>query len=113
MSATSTTVAAVQPALALGQVETNLRRVEDLVRDAHREHNPAVIVVPEAASSPNVYSRSMRGVARPVDGAPWHGTTKYQAMRALRRHPWQSWPGGDLPDEIAADGPGATPQATT
>ena len=28
----------------------------------------------------------------------WHGSTKYRAMKLLRRHPWQSWPGGDLPD---------------
>jgi predicted amidohydrolase len=32
-----------------------------------------------------------------------HGALKYQLMRALRRHPWQSWPGGDLPSEIPAE----------
>ncbi|MGQ0482256.1 MAG: carbon-nitrogen hydrolase family protein [Pseudonocardia sp.] len=63
-------VAAVQPALRLGAVEENLVRLEDLIRDAVREHSPSVVTVPEAASSPNVYSRALRGVARPVDGAP-------------------------------------------
>lgn len=63
-------VAAVQPALRLGAVEDNLVRLEGLIRDAVREHSPAVVTVPEAASSPNVYSRRMRPVARPVDGAP-------------------------------------------
>jgi predicted amidohydrolase len=64
-------VAAVQPALVLGEVEDNLRRIEDLVRDAHREHGPQLIVVPEAASSPNVYATALRHVPRPVDGAPF------------------------------------------
>lgn len=63
-------IAAVQPALALGDVEKNLIRLEDLIRDAVKEHSPDIVTVPEAASSPNVYSRAMRDVARPVDGAP-------------------------------------------
>jgi predicted amidohydrolase len=63
-------IAAVQPALRLGDVENNLIRLEDLIRDAVRVHAPDVVTVPEAGSSPNVYSRLMRGVARPVDGAP-------------------------------------------
>jgi predicted amidohydrolase len=64
------TIAAVQPALRLGAVEWNLAHLEDLIRDAVAQHRPEVVVVPEAASSPNVYSPLMRGVARPVDGAP-------------------------------------------
>ena len=32
-----TRLAVIQPALKLGDVEGNLHRVEDLVRDAHRE----------------------------------------------------------------------------
>jgi len=63
-------VAAVQPALRLGAVEENLIRLEDLIRDAVATHRPDIVTVPEAGSSPNVYSRSMRGVARPIDGAP-------------------------------------------
>lgn len=63
-------IAAVQPALRLGAVEENLVRLEGLIRDAVREHSPAIVTVPEAASSPNVYSKLMHGVARPIDGAP-------------------------------------------
>jgi predicted amidohydrolase len=69
-------VAAVQPALALGEVEENLARIEDLIRDAHREHSPEVITVPEAMTSPNVYSRRLHGVARPVDGQPFQLLTR-------------------------------------
>lgn len=63
-------VAAIQPALRLGAVEDNLIRLDGLIRDAVREHGPEIVTVPEAATSPNVYSPAMRGVARPVDGAP-------------------------------------------
>ena len=69
-------VAAVQPHLELGAVEPNLRRIEDLIRDAHREHQPQVIVVPEAMTSPNVYHEVLRGVARPIDGAPFQLLTR-------------------------------------
>jgi hypothetical protein len=40
-----TCIAVVQPALALGEVARNLERIEDLIRDAHREHSPAAILV--------------------------------------------------------------------
>jgi len=63
-------IAAVQPALRLGDVENNLHRLEELIRAAVAEHQPEIVTVPEAASSPNVYSRLMRSVARPIDGAP-------------------------------------------
>ena len=66
-----TRIAVIQPALELGAVEANLARSEDLVRDAHREHAPAVIVLPEAFSSPNVYDPVIREVPRPVDGQPF------------------------------------------
>ena len=69
-------VAAVQPALRLGEVEANLARIEDLIRDAHREHSPAVITVPEAMTSPNVYSPLLDSVARPVDGQPYQLLTR-------------------------------------
>ena len=65
-----TRIAVVQPALELGQVERNLARIEDLNRDAHREHGAEVIVVPEAFTTPNVYATVLRGAARPVDGQP-------------------------------------------
>jgi predicted amidohydrolase len=71
-----TRIAVVQPALALGEVERNLERLEDLIRDAHREHAPEVIVVPEACSTPNVYARVLRGTARPVDGQPFQLLTR-------------------------------------
>ena len=71
MSEGTIRVAAVQPALRLGEVEWNLARVDELIRDAHREHSPDVITVPEAMTSPNVYSPKLDGVARPVDGQPF------------------------------------------
>jgi predicted amidohydrolase len=72
-------VAVVQPRLEVGAVEANLRRLEGLVRSAHREHSPEVILLPEAMTSPNMYGKAMKGVARPVDGAP------YQLLRTLAR----------------------------
>ena len=69
-------IAVVQPALALGEVERNLARIEDLIRDAHREHAPDVIVVPEGLTSPNVYARVMRDAPRPVDGQPMQMLTR-------------------------------------
>jgi predicted amidohydrolase len=72
-------VAVVQPRLQVGEVDANLARCADLVRSAHREHAPEVILLPEAMTSPNMYGRAMRGVARPVDGAP------YLMLRQLAR----------------------------
>jgi predicted amidohydrolase len=71
-----TKIAVVQPALALAEVEANLAHLEDLIRDAHREHNPEVIIVPEAASSPNVYSRRLLAGPRPIDGQPFQLITR-------------------------------------
>ncbi|MTD45818.1 carbon-nitrogen hydrolase family protein [Conexibacter sp. W3-3-2] len=70
------TVAAVQADLELAAVERNLETIEDLIRDAHREHAPDVIVVPEAMTSPNVFNKRLRGVTRPVDGAPFQLLTR-------------------------------------
>ncbi|MCW3014907.1 MAG: carbon-nitrogen hydrolase family protein [Solirubrobacterales bacterium] len=72
-------VVAIQPALQIGDVEGNLRRVADLVRAAAREHAPDMIFLPEAMTSPNAYDRRMRDVARPLLGAP------LQTLRALSR----------------------------
>lgn len=63
-----TRIAVIQPALALGAVPENLRRVEELVRDAHREHSPQVIVLPEALASPNVFAKVLRRTPGPIDG---------------------------------------------
>lgn len=71
-----TRIAVVQPALALGEVERNLARVEDLIRDAHREHGAEVIVVPEACTTPNVYAKVLRDAPRPVDGQPLQMLTR-------------------------------------
>ncbi|MGL6234296.1 MAG: carbon-nitrogen hydrolase family protein [Segniliparus sp.] len=64
-------VAAVQPALQLADVDKNLARIERLIRDAHKTHAPDVIIVPEAASAPNVHHPAMRSVPRPEHGAPF------------------------------------------
>jgi predicted amidohydrolase len=79
MSERTLKVAVVQPRLQVGAVEDNMIRCEGLVRAAYREHNPDVILLPESFTTPNMYGRAMKGVARPVDGAP------YQMMRNLAR----------------------------
>lgn len=71
-----TRIAVVQPALALGEVERNVARIEDLIRDAHREHGADVVVVPEALTTPNVYAKVMRSTPRPVDGQPMQMLTR-------------------------------------
>lgn len=49
-------IVAIQPALQLGQVEANLKKLEQLILAAYQEHTPDVIVLPESMTSPNVYS---------------------------------------------------------
>ncbi len=49
------------------------------MRDAHRQHSPQVIALPEAFTSPNMYDPKMRSVAVPIDGAP------YEMLRRLAR----------------------------
>ena len=71
-----TRIAVVQPALELGEVERNLARIEDLIRDAQREHDAEVVVVPEGLTSPNVYAKVLRGGPRPVDGQPFQLLTR-------------------------------------
>ncbi len=71
-----TRIAVIQPALTLGEVQHNLSRVEDLVRDAHREHGPEAIVLPEAMASPNVYAKVLRTTPGPIDGQPLHLLTR-------------------------------------
>ena len=74
-------VVAVQPRVALGAVERNLTHLEDLIGQAAREHSPQAIFLPESMTSPNLYHRSMRSVARPIDGAPMA-----MLRRAAREH---------------------------
>jgi len=45
-------VAVVQVALALGEVDANLARLEALIRSADREHSAHLIIVPEACTTP-------------------------------------------------------------
>jgi predicted amidohydrolase len=73
------TVAAIQPRLRVGEVTANLKRASDLVRQAHREHDPDVILLPEALTSPPVFGRVMRDVPQAVDG------TAYQLITGLAR----------------------------
>jgi predicted amidohydrolase len=71
-----TRIAVVQPALALGEVESNLRRIEDLIRDARREHSAEIVLVPEACTTPNVFARVLRTTPRPIDGQPFQLLTR-------------------------------------
>jgi predicted amidohydrolase len=72
-------IAVVQPHLEVGAVEQNLIRLEDLVREAVREHQPELVILPEAASSPTVHDQQLSEAARPIDGAP------LQLLRHLSR----------------------------
>jgi predicted amidohydrolase len=72
-------IAVVQPTLEVGAVEANLIRLEDLIREAVREHQPELVILPEAASSPTVHDQQLNEAARPIDGAP------LQLLRYLSR----------------------------
>lgn len=72
-------IAVIQPWLAVGEVEANLRHCAALVREASVMHSPDVILLPEAMTSPNMFHPSLRRVPRPVDGAP------YQMIRGLAK----------------------------
>ena len=54
----------------LGEVDRNLRHIEDVVGQAAREHDPDMIFLPEVSTTPNIAHRAMRGCVRPVDGEP-------------------------------------------
>ena len=58
-------VVAIQPDVAIGEVERNLVHLEDLIGQAAREHAPEAIFLPESMTTTNVYDRRMRHVARP------------------------------------------------
>jgi hypothetical protein len=87
-------IAVVQPRLELGAVERNLARVRQLVRDAHRERAPRVSVLPEALTSPNVYSPATNT----------HGALAYKLRHARRGLPWQRWEAIDLPEAAPLTG---------
>lgn len=79
MRVQSLRIAVVQLALEQGEVERNLRHVEDMVGSAVREHAPEILVLPDLLSGPIAYSPAMRDLACPVDGEP------YQLLRRLAR----------------------------
>lgn len=90
-----TRVVAVQLAVRLGEVERNLRHVEDVVVQAVREHAPDVVVLPEVATTPNVCHPEMRRAHLPVDGpalallrrlAREHGCTIGAGALVVRGH---------------------------
>ena len=72
-------VVAIQPDVAIGDVERNLAHLEDLIRQAAREHEPDAIFLPESMTSKNAYDRRMRTVARPLDGAPLTSSGAWRA----------------------------------
>lgn len=63
-------IVAIQPALQLGQVEANLKKLEQLILAAYQEHSPDVIVLPESMTSPNVYSPQALLTPQPLQGEP-------------------------------------------
>jgi predicted amidohydrolase len=72
-------IAVIQPQLAVGAVDANLRHCAALVREASVVHSPDVILLPEAMTSPNMFQRVMQQVPQPVDGAP------YQMIQGLAK----------------------------
>lgn len=72
-------VAVVAVALEPAAVERNLRHVADVARQAAREHDPDLLVLPDGITTPNVYAPAMRAAARPVDGEP------YELLRRIAR----------------------------
>lgn len=62
-------VAAVQPNTSSDDVEANLIRVENLVRDAARHHAPDLIVLPESFAASHLPGPARLDVVRPIDGA--------------------------------------------
>lgn len=61
-------VVAVQLAVRRGEVQRNLRHIEDVVGQAVREHGPDMVFLPESANAPNIHDPVMRDVTEPIDG---------------------------------------------
>lgn len=64
-------IVAVQLAARVGELDWNLRHIEDIVGQAAREHSPDMIFLPEVSASPNVCHRTMHRCVVAVDGAPF------------------------------------------
>ncbi|MGE4424883.1 MAG: carbon-nitrogen hydrolase family protein [Solirubrobacteraceae bacterium] len=62
-------VVAVQLAVRLGEIDANLRHIEDIVTQAVREHSPDMVFLPEVSTTPNISHPAMRTCALPVDGS--------------------------------------------
>ena len=67
-AATTKRVVAVQLAVEVGDVASNLRHIEDIVGQAIREHSPDMVFLPESANHPNIHGRVMRHVVEPING---------------------------------------------
>jgi predicted amidohydrolase len=61
-------VCAVQLAVRIGDVPSNLAHIRDIVGAAAREHSPEMIFLPESANHPNIHGRVMRHVVEPING---------------------------------------------
>lgn len=61
-------VVAIQLAVRRGEVQRNLRHIEDIVGQAAREHSPDMIFMPESANTPNIHHPVMREATEPIDG---------------------------------------------
>ncbi|MPY78524.1 MAG: carbon-nitrogen hydrolase family protein [Actinophytocola sp.] len=72
-------IAVVQLAPRLGEPDANLRRARELATAATVEHQPDVVLLPEAIPTPALYDPSLPYATYPCDGAP------YQLMRDLAR----------------------------
>lgn len=64
-------VAVVQVALEVGELERNLRHVEDVARHAAYEHSPDLIVLPESLMSPPTYGPVMDRLVQQLRSAPY------------------------------------------
>jgi hypothetical protein len=70
-------------------------------------HIGADVALAPAAPLDPVEDRFWIPLMTPSVHAAWyamnfHGRVKYQGFKALRRHPWQAWPGSDMSDETPA-----------
>lgn len=72
-------IAVVQLAPRPGEPDANLRRARELVTAAAIEHEPDLVLLPEAIPTPALYDPSLPYATYPADGAP------YQLMRDLAR----------------------------
>jgi predicted amidohydrolase len=80
-------IAVVQPRLVAGDAGGNLRRLRDLIARAAREHEPELLLLPDALASPPPHRAGAAGAIAPIDGEPYE-----MLRRAAREH--GCWVGG-------------------